>query len=385
MPEFYIEPMTDRRVCFKCSKTGKKKLLKCDGCHAITYCGAECQSADWARHAWNCVPVMVNEFKGKGRGLLAAKDIKMGEVILIDKPVIKLPTNTQGQLAMNGSKALQSLKEQIENLPSEAKLQFYKLWSPDNPQMNDYIRTTFASASPRDRRDFKLFLSNSKHISGESTLYLNLALVNHSCAPNAIEYGLTPLTEDEEFNDELRAIKDISKGEEIVTCYFPNVKKYGSIPRKRRAGIKKDFLFDCKCPVCLGKVPGQEKILKKLIDMHRKLDPTPSDWKREAGICDKIYDLTTQLYIGRLDKDKLEALDALLRTAHLARDQGLVRKAMNMWRQYAEENKYEDADTRYEAFERRLAQWSKEFKSDRAPEKKEIDFFFGISFYDNVM
>ena len=115
------------------------------------------------------------------------------------------------------------------------------------------------------------------------------------------------------------------------------------------------------------------------------MDPAPLDWKREAGICDRINDLTAQLYIGRLDKDKIEALDALLRTAHLARDQGLVRKAMDMWRQYAEENKYEDTDTRYEAFERRLDQWSKEFKSDRAPEKKEIDFFFGISFYDNVM
>ena len=271
MPEFYLEPLTDRHTCFKCEKTVKKKLLKCDGCHAITYCGVECQRADWDRHGWNCVPVMVTEFPGKGRGLVAAKDINKGEVIFIDTPVIKLPTDAQGNLDMTGSKALQSLKEQINNLPLEAKLQFHKLMIPESQlkQFNDYVQTTFANASPSDRKMIKLFLSNAKLINGcENILYLNSALVNHSCAPNAIEYSEYGLMKDEVFTDELRAIKDISKGEEIVTCYFPDVRKYGSIPRKRKTGIKKDFCFDCKCPVCLGKVPGQEKVLKKLIELH---------------------------------------------------------------------------------------------------------------------
>ena len=48
--------------------------------------------ADFARHKWNCVPVMVTEIEGKGRGLVAAKDIKMGELIFKDKPVIKFFT-----------------------------------------------------------------------------------------------------------------------------------------------------------------------------------------------------------------------------------------------------------------------------------------------------
>ena len=388
MPEFYLEPLTDRHTCFKCEKTVKKKLLKCNGCHAITYCGVECQSADWDRHGWNCVPVMVTEFPGKGRGLVAAKDIKKGEVIFIDEPVIKLPVDAQGNLTVSGSKALKSLKEQIDNMPLEAKLQFHKLFIPESQLnfYNNYVRSTFAGASPSDRKLIKLFLSNSKLINGcENILYLNSALVNHSCAPNAIEYGLTPKTKEEELTNELRAIKDISKGEEIVTCYFPDVKKYGSISRKRKTGIKKDFLFDCKCPVCLGKVPGQEKLLKKLIEMHSKFNPTPSasDWKKEARICDGIFDLTKELYIGRLDLDKTKALDALLRTAHLARDRALVRKAMDKWRQHLEENMYEDTDERFEAFEERLAKWSTELKSNKAPEKREIDFFFGISFSDS--
>ena len=98
MPEFYAEPMKDRKSCSVCKKTvkGKKVLLTCINCHAITYCGRECQSADWGRHEWNCVPVMVTEFPGKGRGLVAATDIEMGELIFEDKPVIKLAMDARG-------------------------------------------------------------------------------------------------------------------------------------------------------------------------------------------------------------------------------------------------------------------------------------------------
>ena len=50
MPEFYAEPMKDRKCCSVGKKTakekGKKVLLTCIKCHAITYCGVECQRAD---------------------------------------------------------------------------------------------------------------------------------------------------------------------------------------------------------------------------------------------------------------------------------------------------------------------------------------------------
>ena len=80
MPENFIQPVTDRQVCFKCHKTvtGKKKLSKCSRCHAITYCGVACQKADWPRHAWNCVPVMVTEYEGKGRGAKYKRGLHQG-------------------------------------------------------------------------------------------------------------------------------------------------------------------------------------------------------------------------------------------------------------------------------------------------------------------
>ena len=317
MPEFYVEPMKDRQSCSVCQKTvtGKKCLLTCFNCHAITYCGLVCQRADWARHEWNCHPVMVTEFPGKGRGIVAARDIEKGELIFKDKPVIKLPANENADVVVDPD-FLTSLKQQIQTLPVEAKSQYYKLMA--RTDVNNY------DLNSSDMKVLNLFLSNSKVYNDDqnafSLLHLNIALVNHSCAPNATINDLKQVVDEER---ELRAIKNIRKGEEITTCYS-NVRDYGCVPRKRKTAIKKREGFDCKCPVCLGQVPVQEKTLKKLIDLHSKVNPTPtqtsewkasSDWKKEAGLWSRIVDLTMELYMcDPIEKIKSIRLYGKIRT-----------------------------------------------------------------------
>ena len=124
----------------------------------------------------------------------------------------------------------------------------------------------------------------------------------------------------------------------------------------------------------MGQVHLQEKTLKKLIELHSKQNSTPSDWKREAGIRSRIVDLTLELNIGN-PLEKIEALNKLVRFAHLARDKDLVKKAKDLLRQFAEETKMKDMPRMYKDWERCLAMWSKEFNSNNAPKKVEINFF----------
>jgi len=312
---------------------------------------------------------MVTEIPGKGRGLVAARDIEKGQLIFIDKPVIKLAMNVKGKFEPD---FMASLNQQIESLPTEARAQYYKLTTRDEADGNIY------NLSRRDWEALKLFHSNSKIYRDEFVvLHLNIALVNHSCAPNAT---YSNKEDQEELSVELRANKSINKGEEITICYFSGLRrvlKLGGVPRKRKAAIKKDCGFDCNCPVCLGQVPDQEKTLKKLIELHSKLNPTPSDWKREAGLCSRIVDLTMELYIGD-PLEKFWASHELLRFAHLARDKDLVKKATAMAKQVVGELKLERIQREYENLEMGLASWSKEFSSSNAPEKREIDFFHRI-------
>ena len=118
--------------------------------------------------------------------------------------------------------------------------------------------------------------------------------------------------------------------------------------------MKKTLLFECQCPVCLGNVPGQEKPMKKLFELHSKLDPSPSDWKRHAGIRARIVDLTLGLDIGHIE-DKVEALHELVRSAHYCNNHDLVKKGMIMWKQLAEDTKLEEVHRLHDNMEKSLA------------------------------
>ena len=399
------EDLTDRSTCHNCHKQERrdnnkkkknqkkksKKLSKCARCHAITYCSAECQVADWARHVWNCVPVMVTEIPGKGRGLVAARKIKMGELIFTDKPTIRIPSNSLKLSA--GQMLMESLKTQIGDLPTEAKSQFYKLTAAiTDPYMSAFI-SILAARNENDSLALKLFMANAltnrkgKYFS----LYLNLSLVNHSCAPNAAEAEQLQEVwiEDQVPNCELRAIKDISRGEEITICYVDNIRRFGIGSDQRKAGIWRELTFNCVCSVCSGQVSDQEDILTRLSELHHKLNPfhlteiVTGFEKWEARIQAEIVDLTMKLYIGKPD-DKIRALDVLARTAHLAREEKLVRKAMTTWRQLADDTNLLDIKRTCQILESSLHQWSIELKLRSRPKQREIDFIHNISLYDKT-
>ena len=383
MPESYVDLMTDLpHACFKCNTTvtgEKKKLSKCAGCHAISYCGRECQRADWPRHKWNCLPVMVKEIPGKGRGLVAARDIKMGELIFADKPAIKLSLGAT--VFPGGPDLMKALKVQIENLPTEAKLQFIKLNAPmDDQDMNDFS-LNLAGGNEDDAKLLRLFFNNSLSDRNKefASLYLNHALVNHSCAPNAAS-GKGAI----EGRHDLRAIKDISKGEEVATCYVGKLWDFGCNAQERRMNLEKKVLsFVCNCPVCLGKVSSQEEIGTKLMELHEQLSDDHyqkdlSDWRNEVETLDKIVDLTLQLHIGKVE-DKFQALNLLTRRAQLARDGDRLKEAMKTWKQMAEDFKLVDLLRGYKIMEECLTVVSGELKSNSPPTDTEIDFIFSIN------
>ena len=382
MPETYIEPLTDRQMCFVCRKTvtGKKKLRKCTHCHAITYCGEVCQTEDWVRHSWNCVPVMVTEIEGKGRGLVAARDIKAGELIVMEEPLIKLAKLPPGSLP--DLDYFKSLMKQIEEFPEEAKKQFYKL-KPRQLQSTKLDVALGALSLGAGMDEFKIFFNNCKvHDKYGYLLHLNTALVNHSCAPNAFNGPVKPGAGVDQSQEilEIRAIKDISKEEEVTIPYIRDLMELGSSSQERRMRIKLRYGFDCKCDVCSGKVDGQDDILRELLEFHQAFRPDHNhkrayDWRREVKAADKMVDLAMQLYIGDL-KAKLDSLEDLVRLAQMAREVDLQKKAKDLWKRMAEDTKLEWVRLNYEEMERDVAQWAARMKAKKLPKKNEIKFFF---------
>ena len=282
------ENLTDRNRCHKCDTTGKRKkdkLSKCERCHAITYCSRECQAKDWPRHKDNCVPVMVKEYEGKGRGLVAAKDIKMGELILIDKAVLS------------------------------------------NKDIVHYGYDLSADA--------RRLIFNQK-------ILKDIFLLNHSCSPNTA-MGLLDGEKNKKPKKriELRAVKNISKDDE-VTIYYPPLHCFRLHADNRRL-IKEDFGFDCRCVVCLGQVPNQDNIMERIRDIVTRDDfyglkdeeKTLRDWKREAIVNAMIFDLSKPLQIGR-EIQKMKYLGILYKAAVNCGNSILMRKAEDEMKELAD-------------------------------------------------
>ena len=169
-------------------------------------------------------------------------------------------------------------------------------------------------------------------------LLLNVTLINHSCAPNAF----VERTEDQ--NNEVRAIKDISKGEEVTIFYkcFNDYTymKLGWKVKERTKVFKKIFGFDCKCCVCSGIVPGQEDITKELIELHEALRKEKTEILFVKAL-DKIVDLSLRLYVGHLD-DKIRPLDMLASLGYNVRNEEILGKAKRQLKKLAEDTKLKD-------------------------------------------
>ena len=227
---------------------------------------------------------------------------------------------------------LESLEKKIENLPNEAKRQFYKL---RNIYPHYYGSTT----------KLGIFFTNCYKINDTHWigLYLNMCLINHSCAPNAM-IDTTHL-QDKEPCCQIRAIKDISKGEEVTVFYFKHqedrsYKELGVNAVQRKKAIRNFFQFECICCVCSGNVPDQGDIIKELLKLHKLLFRNKSGKNPSASlhvkILEKIVDLNMKLYIGCI-YDKVWSLQELFGAACKAQEKDLKRKAFDTLKKLGED------------------------------------------------
>ena len=196
----------------------------------------------------------------------------------------------------------------------------------------------------------KIFAENANlnHKVNECMLFLNGVLLNHSCAPNTLNDTI------EDGSIEVRAIKDISKGEEISIFYHSSdgfsYKKFGCNVKERMKVIKDRFGFDCKYCVCVRDLPDQEDIIKELLGL--KLDREAAN-QSEEGLTiflqdiDRLVDLNLRLYIGSV-YDKIRALKMMAWTAFKIKDADLLERATKQMKKIAEETELKNVMMLYE-------------------------------------
>lgn len=165
-----------------------------------------------------------------GLGLLASRNIKRGELILAEKPLIKIKQNVP-KLQLNFH-----VENQVSKLSDQDKAKIFELHDNQIPKSLVGI-----------------FKTNSYMLGKKSQfcgLFYKMARMNHSCLPNASHHWV-----ESENLQKVFALKDISLGEEICTSY---INLYEDTLGRKRI-LKKSFYFDCTCELCVKESSYMEK------------------------------------------------------------------------------------------------------------------------------
>ena len=363
MPEIYRDLLT----CVKCDQKGGS-IKKCAKCFSVSYCGRECQVADWARHKRLCDPVMIKDFGEKGRGLVASRDFKIGDLIMKDKAVV-LSKITNEDLNKNEIGTFLCLGEeirgQISQQTDEVKGDFLKL-SPSIKilKLLDFLDKNKILPGPL-KQAVAIFINN--RIGGK--MYLKLALINHSCDPNVDWWFI----DENEGSAELRANKDIKMGEEITASYISSLDILIENKQQRQAKLN-NWILDCKCPKCEGPEDASldtwKKEIKSLLKPETRTPSSPAAvWKNLAKRQEKIVDA-----ILTITKKPTAAFfyhfQVLASLGHLARNPRLVDKGMKLFKECVVNENVKRKD--YENQEKKLNDWRKNFLSKKGPGQLEI-------------
>ena len=77
--------------CSVCDKVSKSR---CSGCNQVFYCSTDHQRKDWKTHKANCSPIRVCQNEKIGRHYVATRNIKPGEIVLRESPLVIGPSQS---------------------------------------------------------------------------------------------------------------------------------------------------------------------------------------------------------------------------------------------------------------------------------------------------
>nr|ACO10248.1 SET domain-containing protein 5 [Caligus rogercresseyi] len=189
-----------------------------------------------------------------GKGVVARRGISAGEVIIREKPFLRI----SNEVFEGDTRDIDdALTEQLDAKSAADREMFFNLLDSRNSQEDKSILGIF-------------FTNDMSYIQDSAALFPTMARVNHSCAPNA-----DFITREHLDCQDLVATEDIRAGEEITLSYLPS-KTEGTAPGKiRRAYLRLWYQFDCLCRICRmdnRKIVRNDRLRRKVKSVQSKME-----------------------------------------------------------------------------------------------------------------
>ncbi|XP_067239033.1 N-lysine methyltransferase SMYD2-B [Chanodichthys erythropterus] len=244
----YVLSVNERGlICEQCF-TRKKGLAKCGKCKKAFYCNVKCQKKNWPMHKLECHAMCTF-----GENWCPSETVRL---------VARIIARLRDQKERSPSEKLLLLKdmeahtEELDNEKREmteahiAGLHHFYSKHLDFPDHQDLL-TLFSQVHCNG------FTVEDEELSSLGlAIFPDIALMNHSCCPNVIitYRGV---------NAEVRAVQEISPGQEIYISYIDLL--YPTEDRIER--LRDAYYFSCDCKECTSKSMDMMKMkVRKLSD-----------------------------------------------------------------------------------------------------------------------
>ncbi|KAI1482562.1 hypothetical protein F4774DRAFT_280372 [Daldinia eschscholtzii] len=221
------------------------RVRACTGCRTVYYCSSKCQKADWAL--------------AHGRGECKAfRRVRAPDPAPSEKGAGKEPDPSHLILPTPVRTLVQVLVRpeiQAAMAEMEGHVETVRTTDPDVTWAGmelqaraalHYLNRELSKSNLADAMEIlcKLQVNSFNRLDadiGQSGTYFNpaLAMVNHSCIPNAFVQFIGRATV-------LHAYREIKKGEEVEISYIESTLHRS----QRQEALKTRYRFDCACPRC---------------------------------------------------------------------------------------------------------------------------------------
>ncbi|KXN88140.1 SET domain-containing protein 5, partial [Leucoagaricus sp. SymC.cos] len=174
-------------------------------------------------------PFFVADLPGKGKGLLASRDIKQGELLLREKPLFVVPRQiSSSPTALIAGLLAQLGQDEQDTFYNLSYVHFPKHLDPDMHQ---------------DQVALAIFQTNAVAAGDGVGIFPKMARINHGCS-SAFNVVYTWREKEEALF--VHALKSIRQGEELLTSYTNSKRSRDH----RRAFLVEHYGFECQCSVC---------------------------------------------------------------------------------------------------------------------------------------
>ncbi|KDQ11009.1 hypothetical protein BOTBODRAFT_469989 [Botryobasidium botryosum FD-172 SS1] len=312
-------------------KEGGSALKRCTRCKIIWYCSSKCQAADWAAHKPECTAIVNFQSHassasanldggGNGDAGSAHQSHRIGEegqeggnrvpneaVRALARMLWKKKREGGDSVWWREIEAMQSHRENIaatQHGTVAALAHTLTAYLSPTPSSHLEVLSDLGIGSARDLVDLlSKFTTNSFTLSTPSLSPIGVfispitALINHSCAPNAV-IVFPRAHPGAENRLEVIAIRDIQPGEEVLTSYIDI-----SVPRvHRQKELKERYLFDCDCSLCSADTNGRAEPREGIWCSHGcgGVSLIPDAAQKIPSACEKCGKIT------QIDADELK-------------------------------------------------------------------------------